>query len=63
MTTKEQIIQELEEIPESMLEEVLEVILSLKQKHPAEAPNRDFWDAYVKSKQQREEVYRRLANS
>lgn len=69
MTTKEQIIQELEQLPEAQLEAVLALVHSLKQQHrdEPESANLDrdspIWQAYLASKQEREEVYRRLANS
>lgn len=63
MTTKDKIIQELEQMPESILEEALEILISLKKKYQAEPHDSDFKKAYLKSKQQRAEVYRRLANS
>ena len=36
MTTKEQIIQEIEQVPEPLLEEVLKFVRSLKVKHTSE---------------------------
>jgi hypothetical protein len=61
MTTKEKIIQELEEIPESMLEQVLKYLHQLKNEE--QQLEEKAWQAYLKSEQEREEVYRRLANS
>jgi hypothetical protein len=46
-----------------MLKEVLEFVLSLKEKQPVKAEKSDVWNAYLASKKEREEVYRRLANS
>jgi hypothetical protein len=64
MTTKEQIIQELEQLPEAQLEAVLTIVRSFKeQSHQAEDPIDPVWQAYLASKQERAEVYRRLANS
>lgn len=63
MTTKDQIIQELDQIPESMLDDVLEFVRSLKEKYHAQQEQSDVWKAYLTSLQEREEVYRRLANS
>jgi hypothetical protein len=63
MTIKDQIIQELEQIPESKLEELLEVVRSFKAKSQNGPQNSDVWNAYLASKRDRVEVYRRLANS
>ena len=63
MTTKEQILQELDRVPESAMEEVLEFVLALQAKHSAKTQKSDVWKAYLASKKEREEVYRRLANS
>ena len=74
--TKDQIIQELEKLPESRWLEVLEFIHAL-QAEPAPSEQTepqnlvgsnlvrqsDAWAAYLASKQERTEVYRRLANS
>jgi hypothetical protein len=63
MATKEQLIHEIDQMPDSMIEQVLEFVLSLKTKHSSESNSSDFWNAYLASKREREEVYRRLANS
>ncbi|MBE9186362.1 DUF2281 domain-containing protein [Microcoleus sp. LEGE 07076] len=63
MTTKEQILQELDRVPESAMEEVLEFVLTLQTKHSTKTQKSDVWKAYLASKKEREEVYRRLANS
>lgn len=63
MTTKEQILQELDRVPESAMEEVLEFVLALQTKQNAQTQKSDVWKAYLASKKEREEVYRRLANS
>ncbi len=63
MTTKEQILQELDQLPESAMEEVLEFFVALQTKHSAKTKKSDVWKAYLASKKEREEVYRRLANS
>jgi hypothetical protein len=57
MTTKEQIIQELEQVPEEELSKILELIRAL-----SESKAERVWQAYLESEQEREEVYRRLAN-
>jgi uncharacterized protein YqgV (UPF0045/DUF77 family) len=62
MTTKEQIIQELEQVPEGSLDEVLRLIRTLKEQ-PSESRADRVWQAYLESVQEREEVYRRLASS
>jgi uncharacterized protein YifE (UPF0438 family) len=63
MTTKEQILQELDRVPEPAMAEVLEFVLALQAKHNAKTQKSDVWKAYLASKKEREEVYRRLANS
>lgn len=62
MTTKELIIQALDEIPESALPEILEYVRDLKSKQPQTLQER-IWQAYLESEHEREEVYRRLADS
>ncbi|XWK85729.1 MAG: DUF2281 domain-containing protein [Phormidium sp.] len=62
MTTKDQIIQELNQASESTLVKVLEFIHSLRN-HEEREIDEEVWQAYLKSEQEREEVYRRLANS
>lgn len=62
MTTKELIIQALNEIPESALPEILEYVRDLKPKQPQSLQER-IWQAYLESEHEREEVYRRLADS
>ncbi|MGB3641989.1 MAG: DUF2281 domain-containing protein [Rivularia sp. (in: cyanobacteria)] len=63
MTVKEQIIQELEHISESQLSELLEVVRIFKEKHQDNSHDNEVWQAYLASKREREEVYRRLADS
>jgi len=62
MTAKDQLLQELDQVPEPLLLKVLEFVRSLKteeqQKLEAKA-----WQAYLDSERERKEVYRRLANS
>jgi hypothetical protein len=60
MNTKEKIIEEIEALPESSLTEILTYIQQLKK---AEDNTNDIWNAYLNSKQERKEVYRRLAES
>ncbi|MFM7450175.1 MAG: hypothetical protein ACKO24_16455 [Leptolyngbyaceae cyanobacterium] len=62
MTLKEELMQELEQVTETELAKVLEFVRSLKS---TSAPSEDnpVWQAYLESKREREEVYRRLANS
>lgn len=62
MTTKDQIIQELNQASESTLVKVLKFIRSLPKDDEREI-DEEVWQAYLKSEQEREEVYRRLANS
>lgn len=63
MTIKEKIIQELEQIPESQLGELLEVVRIFKEKYQDNSNDSEVWQAYLASKREREEVYRRLADS
>lgn len=63
MTIKEQIMQELEQIPESQLRQVLEFVRSLQAPSRSDEVSSEVWQAYLASKREREEVYRRLANS
>ncbi|ERN41733.1 hypothetical protein KR51_00015800 [Rubidibacter lacunae KORDI 51-2] len=62
MTTKEELLQALEQIPESDPEKVLSFVRSLQPS--SDRSDADlFWQAYLHSRQERAEVYRRLANS
>ncbi len=63
MTTKEQILQELDQLPASAMEEMLDFIVALKAKHSAQTQESDVWKAYLESQSERKEVYRRLAKS
>lgn len=62
MSIKEQIIQELEQIPESTQQKVLEYLRHLKTEEKQHYENKA-WQAYLESEREREEVYRRLADS
>ena len=62
MTTKELLLQEIDQVPEPMLEEVLDFVRSLKAEAKPEIDPK-VWQAYLDSEREREEVYRRLANS
>ncbi|NEQ29269.1 MAG: DUF2281 domain-containing protein [Microcoleus sp. SIO2G3] len=62
MSTKDLIIQELDQLPEPLLAKVLESIRQLKTTELAQASDR-VWQAYLASEQENKEVYRRLANS
>ncbi len=62
MTVKEQIIQELEQIPETTQKKVLEYLRHLKTEEKQHSENK-VWQAYLESEREREEVYRRLADS
>ncbi len=62
MNTKEQIIQELEQVPEPLLEEVLKLVRSLKAK-PQEKTHSKAIPAFLASLEERKEVYQRLADS
>ncbi|MBW4640457.1 MAG: DUF2281 domain-containing protein [Gloeocapsa sp. UFS-A4-WI-NPMV-4B04] len=60
MNTKEQIIQEIEQVPEPLLAELLEFVRSLKVKPTSEGKA---FKAYLESEEKWSEVYRRLADS
>ena len=62
MTIKEQLLQAIDQVPESTLHRVLEFVRSLKAEQQSNLENR-VWQAYLDSEREREEVYRRLANS
>ena len=62
MNTKEQIIQEIEQVPEPLLTEVLEFVRSLKEK-PQEKTDSKAVNAFLASLEERKEVYQRLAES
>ena len=61
MNTKEQIIQEIEQVPEPLLAELLEFVRSLKS--PQEKPHSKAVQAFLASLEERKEVYQRLADS
>lgn len=71
MTLKEQLIQELEQVSETELVKVLEFVRSLRaaplgqslKSNSTQSEVNPVWQAYLESKREREEVYRRLANS
>ena len=66
MTTKEQILQELDRVPEPVLLKLLEFLRSLKTEEEQEEPEKlesKAWQAYLDSERERNEVYRRLANA
>ncbi len=60
--TKEQIMQELEQLPQPLLLEVLKVARALQDPSEAELEAK-IWQAYLASESERAEVYQRLANS
>ena len=62
MTIKEEIFQELENLPESTMPKILELIRSIKAEEESNIDDQ-VWQAYLDSEREREEVYRRLANS
>lgn len=62
MNTKELIIQELNQLPETLLPKALESIRQLRNSEQDNAKER-VWKAYLESEQENEEVYQRLANS
>lgn len=62
MMTKDLIIQALDEVPDSALPDILEYVRSQKTKQLQTLQER-IWQAYLESERDREEVYRRLADS
>lgn len=60
MNIKSKIIKEIDTLSESSLAEILIHIQQIKAK---QENNNDVWQTYLKSKQERKEVYRRLADS
>lgn len=73
MTTREQIIQEIEQIPDPLLNEILDFVRELKAHHqagedksaePKQLPKKGkAFLAYLESEEKWSEVYRRLASS
>ncbi len=61
--TKEQILQELEQLPKPLLAKVLEFARGLQAEAAKPQVDPEVWQAYLASKREREEVYRRLADS
>ena len=63
MTAKDQLLQELDQVPEPLLLKVLEFVRSLKTEEEKQKLEAKAWQAYLHSERERKEVYRRLANS
>lgn len=63
MKTKDQLIQEIEQVPESRLEEVLNFVRSLKTEHQENKIPSEAVKAFSATFEENKEVYRRLANS
>ena len=63
MTAKDQLLQELDQVPEPLLLKVLEFVRSLKTVEEQQKLEAKAWQAYLDSERERKEVYRRLANS
>ncbi len=70
MTLKEELMQELEQVPEAELAKVIEFVrVHVVEATPtlkstlAQAGTDPVWQAYLESAREREEVYRRLASS
>ncbi len=77
MTTREQLLQEIEQVPESLLDELWEFVCLLKEKHHVgkieiaseqmlQTNARSYSNverAFLESLEERQEVYRRLADS
>jgi len=60
MNTKEQILQEIDSLSESQLQEALELIRTVKQKS---IPEGKAFKAYLETEEKWSGVYRRLADS
>jgi len=73
MTTREQLLQEIEQVPEFLLDEILEFVRTLKGKEQTTEDNKGSllnlqeggraFAAYLESEEKWSEVYRRLAQS
>jgi uncharacterized protein YifE (UPF0438 family) len=63
MTAKEQLLQELDQVPEPVLLKLLEFLRSLKTEEEQQKLESKAWQAYLDSERERKEVYHRLANS
>ena len=73
MTTREQLLQEIEQVPESLLNEIWEFVRTLKGKDGATEDNKAsllnsqaggrVFAAYLDTEEKWSEVYRRLAQS
>ena len=63
MTAKEQLLQELDQLPEPMVLKLLEFLRSLKTEEEPQKLEAKAWQAYLDSERERKEVYQRLANS
>ncbi len=62
MNTKELIIEELNQLPETLLPQVLESIRQLNNSE-REIAKEQVWQTYLESERENEEVYQHLANS
>ena len=62
MTTKDLMIQALDDVPESSLPEILDYVRNRQEKQSQSLQER-IWQAYLESENERDEVYRRLADS
>lgn len=60
LDTKTEIIQTLDRLSDEALQQVLECARSLS---PPSSHDERVWQAYLESEREREEVYRRLADS
>jgi hypothetical protein len=70
MTLKEELMQELEQLPEAELANVPEFVqvrvveaTPTIKAHTAQPNAKPVWQTYLKSKREREEVYHRFANA
>ncbi len=63
MSAKDQLLQELDQVPDPLLLKLLEILRSLKTEEEQKKLEAKAWQAYLDSERERKEVYRRLANS
>ena len=63
MTLKEEIIETLNNLSEARLPDVLAYLQQLQSQEVVEDSDEAGWEAYLESEQERQEVYRQLADA
>ena len=63
MTLKEEIIETLNNLSEARLPDVLAYLQQLQAQEVVEDSDEAGWEAYLESEQERQEVYRQLADA